>query len=312
MSTKIRRRGARLAATISATVTVALVASCSSTVATDGALPSRGNPCVPQDPPSGVRVPAGDLRGWKQVFVDEFDRCTLGPKWSTYSGNPGGNPHSLWDGAMVDIDGGRLNLLAEKDGNDNWYTGGVSNYPVTQLYGRWEIRMRADRSEDISYHMLLWPKDEKWPPEIDFAESVSGDRTEMDAFIHWVDDSGENAKANAAGFGDFSEWHTVGVEWLPGLVRYLRDGQVWAEIRTPHMVPEVPMWLGMQAEAGACERRIEWGMTPCRSQPDNRETGTTIEIDWVAVYEPDEQEIERMRREGEFDRTYTAVLIKDE
>ncbi|QNG21185.1 glycoside hydrolase family 16 protein [Rhodococcus triatomae] len=275
-------------------------------------MPPYANPCAAEEPPSGVAVPAGNLPGWRQIFVDEFDRCELGGTWSTYSGNPGGNPHSLWDGSMVETGDGTLALRARRDEAGDWITGGVSNYPVTQLYGRWEIRMRADHSDDISYHMLLWPQNEQWPPEIDFAESVSGDRSEMDAFLHWVGADGENDKASAAVNGDFSDWHTVGVEWLPGLVRYLLDGRVWAEVRSAHMVPTVPMWLGMQAEAGACERRLDWGLTPCDEDPQDRPDTATVEIDWVTVYAPDEAEIERMTRNGEFDRTESAVRITDD
>ncbi|MGW4478357.1 glycoside hydrolase family 16 protein [Rhodococcus triatomae] len=242
--------------------------------------------CGERQVPGGVPVPTGDLSGWKQIFTDDFDRCDLGSDWGPYSGQPGGNPNSHWDRSMVEVSGGALTLKAERSAGE-WVTGGVSNYPVTQQYGRWEIRMRADRSDDISYHMLLWPKSENWPPEIDFAESVSGERSQMDAWVHWVDSNGENKKAQATVRGDFSDWHTVGVEWGPGIIRYLRDGAVWAEVRSDAMIPDEPMWLGLQAEAGACERRADWGMAPCSDASPLQPDSVGVQIDWVAVYSPE-------------------------
>lgn len=236
---------------------------------------------------AGTTPTAQDRRLWKREFVDTFDRCDLGDRWSTYSGSPGGNPVGRWDASMVRVHDGVLRLLGEKT-TSGWVTGGVSNYPVTQTYGRWEVRMRATDSADLSYHMLLWPKDEQWPPEIDFAESIASRRDQMSAFVHWVDArnrDGDNKKAYAEVSGDFGDWHTVGVEWLPGLIRYLLDGRVWAEVRDPVMVPSVPMWLGMQVEAGACERRADWGMATC-SPDEPRPTRGQVEIDWVAVYSP--------------------------
>ncbi|MEE3850385.1 glycoside hydrolase family 16 protein [Gordonia sp. LSe1-13] len=239
--------------------------------------------CVAPGSVSGVGAPSSAGPAWQQTFVDEFDRCALGDDWGTYSGSPGGNPVGEWDGSMVSVVDGTLRLGAERT-SSGWVTGGVSNYPVTQTYGRWEVRMRADRSADLSYHLLLWPKNEQWPPEIDFAESVSPERTEMSAFVHWKQD-GENRKANADTDGRFDQWHTVGVEWLPGLIRYLLDGEVWAEARSSTMVPSTPMWLGMQVEAGACERREDWGMSPC-ADDEPRPQSAAVEIDWVAVYRP--------------------------
>ncbi|MGW6692157.1 glycoside hydrolase family 16 protein [Rhodococcus sp. NPDC054953] len=260
--------------------------------------------------PGGTPVPVGDLPGWKQIFTDEFDRCELGRQWSTYSGQPGGNPHGWWDGTMVQVYGGALNLLSERSG-DGWVSGGVSNFPVTQQYGRWEIRMRADRSDDISYHMLLWPQREQWPPEIDFAESASGERTQLDAFLHWVGDDG-NRKSHAIVTGDFSEWHTVGVEWGPGIIRYLLDGKVWAEAHSETMVPDEPMWLGLQAEAGACERRADWGIEPCSETDPLRPDRVAVQVDWVTVYEPVMSDLEWMQERGVFDPNPDVVQMSED
>lgn len=290
-------------------VTVALVAGCAGGSGAD--VPGKTvDPCAPTESPSGQLPPTESSAGWDLRFTDDFDRCELGSDWSAYAGQPGGNPNSRWDESMVRMSYGVLELRSQQT-DGQWITGGVSNYPITQQYGKWLVRMRADKSADISYHMLLWPQDEIWPPEIDFAESVSGDRSEMSAFLHWVDAEGGQAKTNAETTGDFSQWHTVGVEWGPGIIRYTLDGNVWAEAHSETMVPNVPMWLALQAEAGACERRVDWGMTPCTGVGDLHPQAPTVEIDWVAVYEADLPALDQMDRAGEFAPQDTAEQLTD-
>ncbi|MGC0363552.1 hypothetical protein ABH922_001536 [Rhodococcus sp. 27YEA15] len=291
---------------------IALCAACTVPTSTNlVAAPTAVDHCVePSASPSGVPLPTGNLPGWKQIFTDDFNRCELGSSWSAYSGQPGGNPQGWWDESMVGVHDGKLQLRSERT-SSGWISGGVSNYPVTQLYGRWEIRMRADPSDDISYHMLLWPQQDQWPPEIDFAESVSGTRDEMSAFLHWVD-HGRNDKKGVSTTGDFAQWHTVGVEWGPGIVRYLLDGQVWSEAHSDLMVPDLPMWLGLQTEAGSCERREEWGFAPCSDDSSLRPDEVLVEIDWVSVYEPIWSELEAAQSAGRFAPLPSAIQFTDD
>lgn len=285
---------------------VAMVSACTAASGSADEAATTGGAACPQPDAVNATAPAPSAAGpaWEQVFVDDFDRCSLGEQWGTYAGSPGGNPVGTWDESMVTLADGTLRLAGQRTPT-GWVTGGVSNYPVTQTYGRWEVRMRADPSADLSYHLLLWPQNEQWPPEIDFAESVSAMRDEMSAFVHWQS-AGQNRKANADIAGRFIDWHTVGVEWLPGLIRYLLDGQVWAEVRSADMVPNTPMWLGMQVEAGACERRLDWGMTPC-GDDEPRPQSADLEVDWVSVYRPSAEFASAA--EGYFSPTPGAIQI---
>ncbi|MCB1296068.1 MAG: glycoside hydrolase family 16 protein [Gordonia sp.] len=231
---------------------------------------------------SGVAPPPAVDNIWQSVFIDDFNRCELGENWTAYTGRPDGDKYGKWHPSMVSIDNGVLRLHSRRDG-DEWQIGGVSNWPVTQKYGRWEVRYKVEPSADISYHFLLWPQNEQWPPEIDFAEDVSSGRDGITGFLHWRDGK-VNRKANAHIAGDFTEWHTVGVEWAPGVVRYLLDGEVWAISRSAEHVPITPMWMGLQMGAGACEIREEWGKHPCAAT-EPRPLESSIDIDWVAVYD---------------------------
>ncbi|MGA9870916.1 MAG: glycoside hydrolase family 16 protein [Rhodococcus sp. (in: high G+C Gram-positive bacteria)] len=233
----------------------------------------------PSNSPSGRVAPREDLPGWRFVFGDDF-ADDLSADWGRYNGAPGGDPYSRWSPENVVVSNGVLTLTSTETASGT-ITGGVSNWPRAQQYGRWEVRFRADPSDDVTFHFLLWPANEVWPPEIDFAESFGGGRQYIDSFIHWVDGSGQQQKNQQNVPGDFTEWNTVGVEWTPDEIRYLIDGQVWG-IETGERVPHTPMWLGLQAQSGGCQK-VEAPLPPCPwvGTPDT----TNIDIDWIAVYE---------------------------
>ncbi|WP_405179232.1 glycoside hydrolase family 16 protein [Nocardia sp. NBC_01377] len=234
--------------------------------------------------PSGVAAPRGDLDGWRQVFVDDFTGPDLTESdWGRYSGVPGGDPDSYWLPSHTVVRDGMLVLRGYQEFG-RMVTGGTGMWPHPRLYGKWEVRVRADPSDAVTFHLLLWPQNETWPPEIDFAESFGGRRDYLDAFVHWTDERGRAQKSKQVLEGDFTRWHTLGVEWLPGEIRYTVDGRVWAT-ETGDRVPSVPMWLGIQAQAGGCRKALEDGAPPCPwvGTPES----TEVQVDWVSVYEPE-------------------------
>jgi beta-glucanase (GH16 family) len=233
-------------------------------------------------------MPSGSPDDWELLFSDDFDRDDIGDDWGVYSGSPGGDPYSQWDPGQVRVADGLLTLHGSQDDDGQWLTGGVSNWPVSQTYGKWEVRFRADPSDEITFHFLLWPKSDEWPPEIDFLEDFGGDRTEVSSFLHYRESDGDrNRKQWQLSGTDFSQWHTAGVEWMPGSVKFLVDGEVWAETSDQQagIVPDEPMWLGLQAQSGGCQRKIDYGYPDCPviGVPDTAD----VQIDWVAVYAPE-------------------------
>jgi beta-glucanase (GH16 family) len=233
-----------------------------------------------------TNAPVGNLTawpGWRQIFVDNFNRCDLGTSWGKYSGQPGGNPNSTWDPSQVTLSDGKMRLGSEKR-NGNWITGGVSNHKNAQLYGKWEMRFRVDKSDEVSFHLLLWPKNEIWPPEIDFLESVDGTRATASAAVHYREPNGTQGRVMQGVTGDFSKWNVVGVEWGPGIIRATMNGRIWTEIASP-LVPATPMWLGIQLEAGACQRLAEWNLGQQCPRAGTLPNGA-MEVDWVTVYAP--------------------------
>ncbi len=230
--------------------------------------------------PSGEAMPTGDLPGWKLVFSDDFNGTALNMRaWGTYSGQPGGDPGGLWDPSHVVVHDGVLELQTYRDpafGN-RWVSGGLSSAPaLRQTYGKYLVRFRIDQGHGIAGIMLLWPSTSGWPPEIDFAEDGGGTRTETTATLHYGAKDTQIARSVT---GDFTLWHTVGVEWSPGHLVYTLDGSAWGTVSTSQ-VPGGPMELDLQTQAGTCGQAD----TPC---PDaTTPAHVNMQVDWIAAYRP--------------------------
>ena len=251
---------------------------------------SSGNPTpqatdVPAGP-SGVAMPTGDLRGWQMVLADDFNGSSLNTSsWGAYHGQPGGDPGGCWDPSHVVVQGGILNLLSYQDlaakaaegCSSAWVSGGVSSaHALKQAFGKYEVRFRIDAGDGIGYSVLLWPSDEHWPPEIDFAEDGGGNRSQINATLHYGANDNQISRTWKV---DMTQWHTLGVEWTPGRLVYTLDGNEWGQTSTSQ-VPAQLMELDIQTQAGTCGQ-ID---TPC---PD---AGTpqhvVMQVDWVVAYRP--------------------------
>jgi glycosyl hydrolase family 16 len=237
--------------------------------------PAAGTPTPPAVTGSGAAAPSGDLAGWHQVFVDDFTAPTLGSQWRTYTGQPGGSPYGRWDPSHVQVGGGNL-VLTQSRQDGEWVAGGLANRAV-MTHGKVEMRFRVDASDEMAYAALLWPADDSWPPEIDFAEDAGGDRSGTTATLHH---GAENTMVHERAAGDFTQWHTMGVEWTPGRLVYTLDGRPWATTEDPD-VPDTPMNLAIQVQPGGC--RGGGGAFGCGvGNPDV----ARMQVDWVALFAP--------------------------
>lgn len=227
---------------------------------------------------SGVPVPVGDLTYWRQVFWDDFTGSSLGHGWGEYNGTIPSMPGGEWDPSHVDVSDGKLKLLTQNVGGQ-WTSGGVMNHVQAQTtYGKYEVRFRMDKAPGVKYAILLWPKSGTWPQdgEIDFAEDGGGSRTGTTATVHWGPNQASKEMIQRQLKGDFSQWHTLGVEWYWDKLTYTLDGKAWATVYTKN-TPSKPMNLAIQTEAGSCG---EWMTCVTSATPKT----TTLEVDWVSVY----------------------------
>ena len=240
--------------------------------------------------PSGLAMP-GAVAGWTQTFADDFTSSASLDHFDIYGGTPGDGSDACWAGTHVLVRGGQLILKGSKDpaaiatndcvGDANQIvTGGVKLATNSQLYGKYEVRLRVDNGQGVSAVALLWPTTNTWPPEIDFTEdNGSSPRSMIMATEHWgisPDDLQQSEYLSV----NLSQWHTVGVEWSPGKIVYTMDGTPW-DTQTNANVPNVPMQLALQTEAWQCGTST-WEECANSSTP----TEIDMHVDWIVAYAP--------------------------
>jgi beta-glucanase (GH16 family) len=202
---------------------------------------------------------------WKLSFSDDFNGTQIdATSWSVYGANGPKGPHCWWD-KNVTVGGGMATLkVLPSSLCDGYSAAGMCACPVaTQTYGKFEVRMKATvGNSKITF--LLWGANQ-WPPEIDFAEfPADGDGMLRQRYNQTLHYSSQNLMIHTYNEADMTSWHTVGVQWSPGLIVYTLDGRTTDTI-TDH-VPSVKMWLALQTDGSA-------DSTPAYTY-----------VDWVHVY----------------------------
>ncbi|MGW4422495.1 glycoside hydrolase family 16 protein [Streptosporangium sp. NPDC004631] len=205
------------------------------------------------------------------VLTDDFDGTRIdGRSWAVYH-SPGAetNPRTR---RAVSVGGGMLRLKGGVTGGRD-LSGGIASH-LSQRYGRWEVRLRAERGAGYTPLALLWPDSQGRPDyaEVDFTEIIDPGRRSSGIFVH----RGDRRQAQRQVRADFTRWHTVAVDWLPGRLTFWLDGRkVWdytgANVPRGHS-----MHLALQNDV-TCNR---W--SPCRgaSTPET----VSMYVDWVKIY----------------------------
>ncbi len=239
---------------------------------------------VPPDP-SGQRLPIGDIPGWKQVFVEDFNTdAPLGSfkdgpyekNWDVYNDgvkdtaaqNENGRGR-YFPSKVISVNNGVLNKYVHSEGSTAMGAAIIPRASFGQTYGRYSVRFRADPVEGYKVAWLLWPDSDSWPEdgEIDFPEG--GLDKHIGAFAHHAVD--EDVKDTFQTDVSMQDWHTATTEWTPGKVEFFLDGvSIGASTKD---VPTQPMHWVLQTETciGSC-------------QPGPNAAGN-VQIDWVALYE---------------------------
>lgn len=246
---------------------------------------------LPTPSPSGQPCPKGDLPGWRQIFVDDFDTpvplgsfpAAVSAKWNAY-------PYPWQDTSknglyhpekVVSIHDGMMDLYLHTETVDGRARPLVSvPYPNIgpKLYGRYAVRFKADRLPGYKTAWLLWPASDVWPRdgEIDFPEG------DLDAticgFMHRQNGVDGGDQEWALSGKSYADWHTAVIEWSPGRCAFYLDGQLitnasGGKSEWTARVPSTPMQWVLQTETA-----LEGG-------PANATQGHVL-IDWVSVWVP--------------------------
>ncbi|MEJ8278477.1 glycoside hydrolase family 16 protein [Pseudonocardia spirodelae] len=214
---------------------------------------------------------------WERVGGDEFDGTAVDRgTWTVYN-SPGGFGNGLRRPSAVGVGDGLLTVTARPRAAGGGVSGGIAMHDG-QLYGRWEFRARTDVGTGYSPAILLWPDSERFPDdgELDMMEIPYGDRHAATAFIHY---GAQNHILSTETPGDFTQWHTFALDWLPDRITWYVDGEKKWEVTDRRAIPTTPMHLAIQLDQGPA---VKWIPGPDATTPDE----VRLQVDWARVYEP--------------------------
>jgi beta-glucanase (GH16 family) len=237
---------------------------------------------APSPPPTAIPTPtlddarssgsrstsAGDE--WRLVFRDDFDGSRLDPRvWNRYN-SVGGFGNGWRRPEAITVEDGKLRITARGD-----VSGGM-NHERSQTYGRWEFRARTDKGRGRGSAILLWPDslNKEADGELDMMEVPREDRSQAHFVIHY---SARNKLAGNKVGGDFSQWHTFAMDWLPDRITWYVDGVKQFETFDKNVIPTSRMHLAIQLDMGPFE---EWILAADHTTPPE----VSLEVDWVRVY----------------------------
>lgn len=222
--------------------------------------------------PSGVAPPgATALAGYHLAYVNDFNGSKLPSGWNVFTGVPAGDPGGQFGRSHVVVDHGMLELNTWRDPQyqNRWVDGGLCQCELARTYGAYFIRSRVTGG-GANEVQLLWPANDRWPPEIDFNET-GGSVTGTSSTLHW---GAINQIDQRFVQINVTKWHTWGLVWTPHSITYIVDGQVWGNITVSAEITHEPMTLDFEQIAHCSEHR------ECPSRP------VSMQIDWVAEYAP--------------------------
>ncbi|HEY0814151.1 MAG TPA: glycoside hydrolase family 16 protein [Pseudonocardia sp.] len=222
-------------------------------------------------PSDGIAgTPLGGGPGFKPVGGDEFNAASLNTrKWGTYD-SVGGFGYGLRRPSAISVSGGNLVITAA--GN----TSGGMGDSFGQVYGRWEVRARTDPGRGFGSAILLWPDSEKLSAgEIDIAEVPDEQRD----LVHYVLHSGYDGNTLDGWHlpGDYTQWHTFAVDWLPNQITWYVDGTAVYKVTNRARIPDTSMHLAIQLDEGPVK---DWIFPPDTTTPPQ----IRLQVDWVHVY----------------------------
>ena len=219
---------------------------------------------------AGAAPALGAGPGFKPIGGDEFNGGALDKtKWGAYD-SIGGFGNGLRRPSAISQSAGSLVITATGE-----TSGGMAD-AFGQTYGRWEFRARTDHGRGLGSAILLWPDSEKLiDGEIDIAEVPAEQRDKA----HFVLHSGEGGDTIVGGNmpGDFSQWHTFAVDWLPDRVTWYVDGRARFTVTDKSRIPDTPMHLAIQLDQGPVK---DWLPAPDATTPAK----VRLQVDWVRVY----------------------------
>jgi beta-glucanase (GH16 family) len=290
-STRVRV-APRLRVVTACAAAAALLAGCASapnpSQPTDlvGQLPPTATvPPIPSvAPTSAATKPAGTRSGgaataaaatsadWKLVDEESFGAGSVNTSmWSAYD-SVGAFGNGRRSPSAISQSGGSLTITATADDDTS---GGISQ-SIGQTYGRWEFRARTDLGRGFGSAILLWPDSEKMSDgEIDIME-VPNEKRDIANFVLHYGANGSSQVGHQVP-GNFSQWHTFAVEWLPTSITWYVDGVRRYTVTNKAEIPTTPFHMAIQLDEGP---KANWIAAPDATTPKELK----LQVDYVKVW----------------------------
>lgn len=212
---------------------------------------------------------------WARDFHDGFDGSQLDREhWATcYWWDDGGctnqsTPEQQWYvPGQVSVSGGALHLTATPQASrhlDQGFayasgmvsSGRIGDTPADAAryaftYGYVEVRFRTPAGAGLWPAIWMLPVTNRSLPEIDLMEQYGDEPDKLSMTLHAAPGTGGEpvARAYATGTDLSAGWHTLGLDWQPGRLRWLVDGVERFRVEGDR-VPSEPMYLLMNLAVG--------------------------------------------------------------
>ncbi len=234
---------------------------------------------------------------WELVFEDDFDGTALDSEtWTALErGENWNNEDQAYTPANASVADGFLVLSSRRE---SW-TGPVNSSghpdealgPVTRaytsaqgqtkgkrswLYGKFECRAKVGPTTGTLDAIWMCAEDGSWPPEIDIAEILGGERHALHMTNHYgtASDHRMNSGSFTADVDLAADYRVYSVEWEPSEIRWYLDGVLRYSTRSG--VPAKPFYFIICPAIGP-----DWTGDP----DETSEFPSALTVDWVRVWQ---------------------------
>ncbi|QJC50501.1 family 16 glycosylhydrolase [Paenibacillus albicereus] len=219
--------------------------------ATSSATPTPTSTASPTPSPTSTPIESD----WTLTWSDEFDGDAAQPdangvdlsKWGYQLGNGaeygvdgwGNNEQQFYRKENIQVEDGKLVIEARKEshGGKPYTSGRLWTSPTfSQTYGKFEARMKLPAGEGLWPAFWMMPQDSVYgvwasSGEIDIMEARGRLLNEVGGTLHhgktWPDNRYTGKEYRFPDGEDITGFHTYGVEWEPGEIRWYVDGKLY-------------------------------------------------------------------------------------